>query len=265
MGKTYMINKRELFLTALMSAAILLMSISIAGAQEYSGDFILQKTATTNNPTDSSTYNAAGQIITYNYSLQDLCFYGIGPAPFGKIVSGSLSQPIYIIDNKTGTINTPGNDLLIGTSQGTSLGGLEGSSTYKITQDDIDRGYVTNSATAYGQGVGVESSNTDTVTVYRTGFLPNPNGYQFPNYGSGIHSLDEFLNTYHLDLSSYILSPKYQEFYKSQFRNDSIPGNCFGMVATSLSLYNNRINNTYSYSMTSPVPNDWMNLGLFFN
>ena len=91
-----MINKRKLFSIALISAAILLVSISIAGA---SGDFILQKTATTNNQYDPTTYSAVGQKITYNYFISDWGGYGgavvpIVPAPMSIAV---LCMAVYLV------------------------------------------------------------------------------------------------------------------------------------------------------------------------
>jgi len=154
-----------------VSAAILLVSISIAGA---SGDFTLQKSYTTNNPYDQSTYSAVGHKIMYTYTIQDINGLGLD----GRNDPSEIDQSIYIQDDKTGTINVPGYDLWAGLSTGTGAPPLSASATYTITQEDINKGFVTNSATAYGQGVasidingnkvysGIASSSTDSVTVY---------------------------------------------------------------------------------------------------
>jgi hypothetical protein len=123
--------------------------------------------------------------------------------------------------------------------------------------------------------LGIVSSTTDNMTVYRTRFLPNPNGYSFPNYNGatatptpekmvrGQHSIEEFLHTYNIDKSTYNNNPSYQKFFTNNFQDDSNGGNCFGMSATSLMLYNKRINNAFSYTNTSVVPSDWLALDPF--
>ncbi len=119
-------------------------------------------------------------------------------------------------------------------------------------------------------------NNPPTKTVYiNVIFLPNPNGYQFTNYPSGEHSLTEFINTYQLDslpvilpviltgflpeiINSNPLEPlpyllRLDAFYSFFFADTSNVGNCFGMNATSLLLYNNNINDLYhQFSATIP-------------
>ena len=109
-----------------------------------------------------------------------------------------------------------------------------------------------------------------------TGFLPNPNGYQFTNFDSGpnSHSWTEFTNIYKLGSLPEIINPnpfgslfaplaylqsKYV-FYHYLFEDMSNGGNCFGMDATSLLLYNNNINDPYDQVSDSSqkVPNNWL-------
>jgi|ERR1035437_300679 uncharacterized repeat protein (TIGR01451 family) len=177
-----MTSKRKLFSITLISAAIILMLINTAGATG-GGAFTLSKGYTTNNPYDQTTYSAVGQTITYNYYAQDLNNED-GLLYPGRNDPSAIGQPMYITDNKTGTINVPGVSLITGSSDGTGLGQFSASSTYTITLDDINRGCVTNSAYATGQVIdsfdtngnpiysgSSASSSTDNVTVY---YAPNP-------------------------------------------------------------------------------------------
>jgi uncharacterized repeat protein (TIGR01451 family) len=91
---------------------------------------ILQKAATTSNPTDSSTYYAVGQLITYNYTVKNT----------GNV---AISGPITVTDN------------MFGSSQISSKGLAPGQSvtrgkSYLVTPQDIENGIVINSAFATG-------------------------------------------------------------------------------------------------------------------
>ncbi len=91
----------------------------------------ITKSATTNNPSDPTTYNIAGQQITYTYNVTNT----------GKV---AITGPINVLDNITGTINIPNSSSLpVGASVNTTA-------TYVVTQQDVDNGSVTNLANATG-------------------------------------------------------------------------------------------------------------------
>lgn len=94
------------------------------------------------------TYNQAGQVITYTYTIKNT----------GNV---TLQGPFSITDNKaTATCTPPANDQL------PPNGEMTCTSTYLITQIDLTTSSVTNSATASGGGT---TSNTTTATVTNSG------------------------------------------------------------------------------------------------
>jgi len=107
----------------------------------------ITKSATTNNPSDPTTYNTAGQQITYTYNVTNT----------GKV---AITGPINVSDNITGTIKIPNSSSLpVGASVNTTA-------TYVVTQQDVDNGSVTNSAFATGSfNNNAVLSNNISVTV----------------------------------------------------------------------------------------------------
>jgi uncharacterized repeat protein (TIGR01451 family) len=100
------------------------------------------------------TYNAVGQIISYNYTVTNS-----GNVPVSSIA---------IIDNKTTALLENNNDLAPGSS-------VKGTGTYTITQADINAGSVTNSAYATGMfGTQTVTSNQVIATVTSTVVVQNP-------------------------------------------------------------------------------------------
>lgn len=95
---------------------------------------------------DPTTYTAAEQTITYAYKVTNS----------GNVV---ISGPIRVTDDKLGTVLISSSSL----SPGQNVTGI---ATHKISQADIDRGYITNVAYATGKYCGKKvKSNTDTETV----------------------------------------------------------------------------------------------------
>src|SRR5665647_388663 len=97
---------------------------------------------------DTETYDTVGQEITYTYNVNNT----------GNVL---ITGPITVNDNKTGTIQISTNDLAPGQN-------VTGTSTYPITQEDINAGSVTNNANATGtfNGQEVKSNNVnETVTA----------------------------------------------------------------------------------------------------
>jgi uncharacterized repeat protein (TIGR01451 family) len=110
----------------------------------------IRQLATTNNPTDPTTYNTVGQTITYTYTVTNS----------GNV---NITAPINVIDNKIAT--SPITIQINGTlSPGNCI---SGTSTYTIAQSDVKTGYVTNQAFATGSfnQVTINSINTATCTV----------------------------------------------------------------------------------------------------
>ena len=114
----------------------------------------IQKLAATNNPTDSTTYNALGQTITYTYFV-------VNP---GNV---NITAPITVIDDKIA--RSPITIQRIGTLCPGNR--VSGTATYTITQSDIGTGSVTNQAFATGSfnQVTIYSTNTATRTVNAPG------------------------------------------------------------------------------------------------
>ena len=119
------------------------------------------------------TYDDVGQIITYTYTVKNV----------GNV---DIKGPITVTDDKFGTIIIPNSDTL---SPGSSV---TGTTTYKITDADIDAGSVSNLATATGlvSGNNVTSNNAVGVVLYE-----HPEHHQEhsnnerdlgPNYGGAI-------------------------------------------------------------------------------
>ncbi len=110
----------------------------------------IRKLATTNKPTDPTTYNAVGQTITYTYTVTNS----------GNV---NITAPITVIDNKIATspITIQSNGTL---SPGNCI---SGTATYTIVQSDLNTGSVTNQAFATGSfnQVTINSINTATWTV----------------------------------------------------------------------------------------------------
>ena len=116
-------------------------------------------------------------------------------------------------------------------------------------------------------------------------FLPNPNGYNFENRGDSlwfsfpIHSMDEFRNTYNNNVNHYLdldvpnsvdviydynLCSSVTTFYNDFFKDIGSGGNCFGMSATSLLLYNKGVNNVFDYDVNSELLPEWINFNSFY-
>ena len=91
----------------------------------------ITKSATTNNPSDPTTYNTAGQQITYTYNVTNT----------GKV---AITGPINVSDNITGTTNIPNSSSLPVDAS------VKATATYVVTQQDVDNGSVTNLAYATG-------------------------------------------------------------------------------------------------------------------
>jgi len=110
----------------------------------------IRQLATTNNPTDPTTYNAIGQTITYTYTVTNS----------GNV---NITAPINVIDNKIAT-----SPITIQSNGNLSPGNcISGTSTYIIAQSDLKTGYMTNQAFATGSfnQVTKNSINTATRTV----------------------------------------------------------------------------------------------------
>ena len=92
-----------------------------------------------------STYNVAGQNITYYFTVTNSG-------------NGDIYGNITITDSILGQISIPNDDLAPGQS-------ITETATYSVTQADIDAGFVTNSAYATNNNI---NSNTANVTVNAT-------------------------------------------------------------------------------------------------
>jgi uncharacterized repeat protein (TIGR01451 family) len=104
---------------------LVLLLISVGSVSAYSPALKIEKTAS------SSTYNTAGQIITYTYKVTNS----------GNV---KISGPITVTDNKIGTFVISNNDIKSGAK-------ISGKATYKITDRDLYNGSVNNLAYATGK------------------------------------------------------------------------------------------------------------------
>ena len=93
----------------------------------------ITKSATTNNPADSTTYNTVGQQIAYTYNVTNTGTEYVYP-------------PINVTDNQING-GVPFTIRSSGLAPGQSV---PGKATYTITQQDVDNGSVTNLANATG-------------------------------------------------------------------------------------------------------------------
>ncbi len=101
---------------------------------------------TINKSASPATYSTVGQIVTYTYNVTNT----------GNV---NITGPINVTDNKVGTVLITAGNLIPGQS-------VIGTANYTITQDDLDAGFVTNSAFANGTFNGNNvTSNTDNETV----------------------------------------------------------------------------------------------------
>ncbi|MGB9929106.1 MAG: DUF7507 domain-containing protein [Methanosarcina sp.] len=99
-----------------------------------------------NKTADPKTYDSAGDLITYTYNITNV----------GNV---NIAGPITVIDDKIGTVSIADRNLVPGQS-------MFANATYIITQADLDRGFVTNSAYAAGTSRNKNTtSNTDNETV----------------------------------------------------------------------------------------------------
>jgi len=104
---------------------VLLFLIIVGSASAYSPGLKLEKSA---SPT---IYSTAGQTITYTYKVTNM----------GNV---KISGPITVTDNKIGTFTISTRDL----SPGVTVGGK---ANYKIINQDLKNGSVTNLAYATGK------------------------------------------------------------------------------------------------------------------
>lgn len=111
----------------------------------------------TPNPT---TYNQAGQTITYTYVVKNTGVTTLGPAQF-VVRDDKVSAPINC-DVPTKTLAS--NETLTCTA------------TYTILQNDMTATGITNTATASGAGAGTIQPATSTVTNMNVGSAPPPSG-----------------------------------------------------------------------------------------
>jgi len=135
-----MISKQELTKIALVSAALILMLVSIAGAGLTNPSLHLEKMAA---PT---TYDDDGQIITYIYTVTNS----------GNV---TIEAPINVTDDEIGTISIQSSGTL---SSGSSV---TGTATYQTKDSDIYAGSVTNFAYATGSFGGNVITSLNNVIV----------------------------------------------------------------------------------------------------
>jgi uncharacterized repeat protein (TIGR01451 family) len=108
-----------------VSILVLIFLVTVGSASAYSPGLKLEKSA---SPT---IYSAAGQTITYTYKITNS----------GNV---KISGPITVTDNKIGTFTINTRDLSPGAT-------VNGKATYKITNQDLKNGSVTNLASAAGK------------------------------------------------------------------------------------------------------------------
>ena len=106
----------------------------------------------------------------------------------------------------------------------------------------------------------------ETIHVNYISFKPNPNGYQFNNYGGDEYSWTNFCSTYGYTYSSVFSEDftKTYSFYENYFKDEGKTGKCFGMSASSLELYNHGLN-AWGYDEPNAVPQAWKGIGPFVN
>ena len=130
-------TKRQMLSLFSLVTATMIMTTPLASAAP---GLLFNKTAS------PAAYSSVGQSITYTYTLTNN-----GPE--------DLTGPVQVIDNKLGTFNLTDNGLNAGAD-------AKIDKVHTITQDDINRTNITNSAYAVGNSNGVPySSNSRGITV----------------------------------------------------------------------------------------------------
>jgi hypothetical protein len=108
------------------------------------------------------------------------------------------------------------------------------SSNYEVKLEVIDHeGY-----SIEAKEIQIHVSRLNGVTT----FLPNPNGYQFENFGKDEYSWEIFRITYGADKVEFPNGTRRktaETFYEESYRHEGRNGSCFGMSASSLILYQN--------------------------
>jgi uncharacterized repeat protein (TIGR01451 family) len=102
-----------------------LISMADAGPSLF-----LTERSTTNNPTDPTTYTGVGQVITFTYTVTN----------DGDV---DIAGPISVSDNVNGEFTVSDTELAPGQS-------VTKGKSYLITPQDIENGFVVNSAFATG-------------------------------------------------------------------------------------------------------------------
>ncbi len=145
---TYSITQNDLNAGSVVSNAIAqvagVTSNRVTTTVQMASNRVLAVTVTP-NPT---TYTAAGQVITYTYSVKNTGAASLGPAQF------------VVTDNK---IPTPIN-CDIATKTLASNESLTCTASYTVTQSDMSAANITNSVTAAGGGATTAQPATSTVT-----------------------------------------------------------------------------------------------------
>jgi len=102
---------------------------------------------------------------------------------------------------------------------------------------------------------GKYSIQFDYPLILDTTFRPNPNGYQFANFGSDNYSWEIFRITYGADeveVDGQPL-PRALNFSEKYYRHAGKGGSCFGMSASSLLLYHNNLKSWDLAGQTSSI------------
>jgi YVTN family beta-propeller protein len=107
------------------------------------------------------------------------------------------------------------------------------------------------------------SARTVGVAIYNPPmFQPIPNGYMFENFDREIFPTSSFHSIYGLNVNLTNKNSKITKFYLDYFKYMGRGGDCFGMSATSLALYNNEFDNAYDYNKTEETSSALFRCGI---
>lgn len=185
-------------------------------------------------------------------SPEDLC---LSPDGAKLYVANSGAGTVSVIDTATRSIDST---IIVGSGPCSLAISSDGAKLYVANGGNSTISVIDLSSATVSATISLASAPSTLLVAPAPSDVPfrlRPNGYWFANfYGSELTATD-FTNTY----GSYDLSDpdsKVTRFYEDFFRYSATNGTCFGMTASALPLYNQRLG-IWGYDRDGAVPENW--------